>query len=491
MEGDPKFDASQDMPDFPYARYAELIGLRGIRVDDPDAGRRRRGTRRSRPTGRSCSRRSPIPEVPPLPPHITFEQASHFAAGRRRRATPSAARHDRAVAAADGRTGSCPDGDGCTETARAVAAAASSRGRRDRGRPPTRCRRTRPESDGTAEWDATTMVARRGARRRRDRARLHLRRRCASGAVVRVGARGRRRGPRRDGGERDLGGDGAGLPQPRPSRRRVDGDRRRRHGAVGSEGAPARAAARDAARRGARRRCRSTAAAASPPTPTSGWPTQLGGWAAAGHPAREDEGRPRARARPRARPGRPRGDRRRHRAVRRRERRARRASRRCCFAERFAEHDVRWFEEPVSSDDLDGLRLLRDRAPAGMEIAAGEYGYTLPYFERMLAAGAVDCLQADVTRCEGITGFLRVAALCQARSLELSAHCGPSIHAASLLRGRGRCATSSTSTTTSASSGSLFDGALEPIDGALRPDLSAAGQRSRAQTRRRRTRYAA
>ncbi len=95
------------------------------------------------------------------------------------------------------------------------------------------------------------------------------------------------------------------------------------------------------------------------------------------------------------------------------------------YSERF---DVRWFEEPVSSDDLAGLRMIRDRAPAGMEIAAGEYGYMLPYFERMLAAGAIDCLQADVTRCEGITGFLRVGALCEARSLPLSAHCAPSIH---------------------------------------------------------------
>ena len=43
MEGDPRFDASQDIPDFPYARYAELCGLRGIRVDDPDAGRGRLG----------------------------------------------------------------------------------------------------------------------------------------------------------------------------------------------------------------------------------------------------------------------------------------------------------------------------------------------------------------------------------------------------------------------------------------------------------------
>ena len=77
------------------------------------------------------------------------------------------------------------------------------------------------------------------------------------------------------------------------------------------------------------------------------------------------------------------------------------------LAGRFADDArVSWFEEPVSSDDLDGLRLLRDRAPAGMEIAAGEYGYDAPYFRRMIEAGAVDVLQADVTRCGGITELL-------------------------------------------------------------------------------------
>jgi L-alanine-DL-glutamate epimerase-like enolase superfamily enzyme len=144
------------------------------------------------------------------------------------------------------------------------------------------------------------------------------------------------------------------------------------------------------------------------------------------------------------------------------------------FAARCVEHEVRWLEEPVSSDDLEGLRLVRDRTPAGIDVAAGEYGYTLSYFEAMLAAGAVDCLQADVTRCEGITGFLRVAALCQARSLELSAHCGPAIHlhpccAAPSLRhleyfhDHARVERL------------LFDGVAEPLDGTLRPDLSRPG----------------
>ncbi|MGV0634265.1 enolase C-terminal domain-like protein [Mycolicibacillus trivialis] len=99
------------------------------------------------------------------------------------------------------------------------------------------------------------------------------------------------------------------------------------------------------------------------------------------------------------------------------------------WAQRFADHEVRWFEEPVSSDDLAGLRLLRDRGPAGLDIAAGEYGYDLHYFQRMLDAGAVDCPQADVTRCLGVSGVLRVAALCDARCLDLSLHCAPQISA--------------------------------------------------------------
>jgi L-alanine-DL-glutamate epimerase-like enolase superfamily enzyme len=98
------------------------------------------------------------------------------------------------------------------------------------------------------------------------------------------------------------------------------------------------------------------------------------------------------------------------------------------FAEIFAELGVRWLEEPVSSDDLAGLRLLRDRAPAGLEIAAGEYGFDGFDFRRLLEAGAVDVLQADATRCGGPTGFLAVAALCDAFAIPLSSHCAPALH---------------------------------------------------------------
>lgn len=99
------------------------------------------------------------------------------------------------------------------------------------------------------------------------------------------------------------------------------------------------------------------------------------------------------------------------------------------LAERFSDFNVSWFEEPVSSDDLEGLRLIRDRAPSAMEIAAGEYGYDIFYFRRMMNAGAVDVQQADLTRCGGITAFLQVAALCEAHNLPLSAHTAPALHA--------------------------------------------------------------
>jgi L-alanine-DL-glutamate epimerase-like enolase superfamily enzyme len=97
------------------------------------------------------------------------------------------------------------------------------------------------------------------------------------------------------------------------------------------------------------------------------------------------------------------------------------------FAEAYAAWGVSWFEEPVSSNDVDGLRRVRSRAPGGMEVAAGEYAYTPDAFRTL--AVAVDCLQADVTRCGGITGLLGAAAIAEAFELELSGHTAPSIHA--------------------------------------------------------------
>ena len=99
------------------------------------------------------------------------------------------------------------------------------------------------------------------------------------------------------------------------------------------------------------------------------------------------------------------------------------------FAERFAEQGVTWFEEPVPQRDHRGLHRLRERAPAGMDVAAGEYGYVLDDFRALLEAGAVDVLQADATRCGGISGFLRVGTLCDAFSTPLSAHTAPTLHA--------------------------------------------------------------
>lgn len=134
--------------------------------------------------------------------------------------------------------------------------------------------------------------------------------------------------------------------------------------------------------------------------------------------------------------------------------------------------DISWFEEPVSSDDLVGLRVVRDGL--GVDIAAGEYGFDEPYFARMVAAGAVDCLQIDVTRCGGYTSWLRAAAVAGAQGLEISAHCAPNLHAhvglsvphmrhIEYFHDHHRIETM------------LFDGALDPKGGCLQPHLDCPG----------------
>ncbi len=99
------------------------------------------------------------------------------------------------------------------------------------------------------------------------------------------------------------------------------------------------------------------------------------------------------------------------------------------FAERYAELNVVWYEEPVYHRDLAGQRLVREHAPASMEISNGEYGYDPFDFASLIDGGACDVLQADVTRCEGITGFLAVDALCTVKNVPLSTHCAPALSA--------------------------------------------------------------
>lgn len=145
------------------------------------------------------------------------------------------------------------------------------------------------------------------------------------------------------------------------------------------------------------------------------------------------------------------------------------------WAERYAlEWNVAWLEEPVSSADLAGLRLVRERGPAGLDIAAGEYAYVLRDGLNLIEGRAVDCLQLDVTRCGGITGFLEIAAAAHSHNLEVSAHCAPQLSAHVM------CALPNARHIEwfhdhVRADRELFDGLLEPDGGELHPDRSRAG----------------
>jgi L-alanine-DL-glutamate epimerase-like enolase superfamily enzyme len=143
------------------------------------------------------------------------------------------------------------------------------------------------------------------------------------------------------------------------------------------------------------------------------------------------------------------------------------------WADRYArEWGVTWFEEPVSSADFAGLRHVREHAQ--LDVAAGEYAYVPADFRNLLEAEAVDCLQIDVTRCGGYTGFLHAAALAEQYGIEVSAHCAPQVSAPvccavphfrhlEYFHDHVRVERH------------LFDGVLEPEDGALRPDRGRSG----------------
>jgi L-alanine-DL-glutamate epimerase-like enolase superfamily enzyme len=150
------------------------------------------------------------------------------------------------------------------------------------------------------------------------------------------------------------------------------------------------------------------------------------------------------------------------------------AKRAISLSERFAEYQVSWFEEPVSSDHLADLRRVRDSVPAAIETAAGEYGYDPFYFRRMLEAQAVDVLQLDATRCKGFTGFLQGAAIAASFGVPLSAHCAPSLHM------HVGCAVANFRHVEyfhdhARIEQMLFDGYISPKDGDLQPDRSRPG----------------
>jgi len=140
-------------------------------------------------------------------------------------------------------------------------------------------------------------------------------------------------------------------------------------------------------------------------------------------------------------------------------------------ARSLADLGVVWFEEPVSSDDPGGLRRVREAVDC--DVAAGEYGYDLPYFAHMVDAGAVDCLQADVTRCGGITVWLRAAAVAQAHGLEISGHCAPHAHAhaAAAVPNVRHLEWFHDHTRIEAR---FFDGVLDPSGGVVEPGASGA-----------------
>lgn len=143
-------------------------------------------------------------------------------------------------------------------------------------------------------------------------------------------------------------------------------------------------------------------------------------------------------------------------------------------ARQFGELGVTWFEEPVTSDDRIGLHMLVEHAPPVMNIAAGEYCYVLDDARLLLEAQAVDVLQADVTRCGGVTNFLKIGHVCETYHFPLSAHTSPSIH------GTLCCALVPAINVEyfydhQRIEHMIFEGALEPVKGNLKPDASRLG----------------
>ncbi len=461
MAGDPKLEVSQVLPDFPYARYAELLGLKGIRVDRPEDVGPAWDEALAHTAGPVLYEAITDPEVPPLPPHIKFEQAKKLA--KALPGDPARRRDHHPVDQGQGR-----GVHHAMSAATALSAAGVEGVAVSAYEIPTD---TEHESDGTLVWDSTTIVV------------VELR--CgehtglgytycdaSAGSVIES-----KLAPVLEDADPLLSGQLWAQMQMEARQ-------------LGQVGIAAMAiSAVDVALWDLKAKLLGLCLADALPRFRDSVPVygsggfcnysteqlseQVAGWAADGFRSVKIKVGRDAKADPE-----------RVELVRSAvgdevevmvdANGANRPSDAILWAERYRELGVTYFEEPVSSDDLEGLALVRERAPGGLAVAAGEYGWNLPYFQRMLDAGAVHILQADVTRCGGITNLLRIDGLCKARSLPFSAHCAPAISAHV-------CCAMETVVHLEyffdhyRIESLLFDGTLSPRDGLLTPDRSRSG----------------
>ena len=487
MAGDPKFDGLAGAARLPVRALRGAARPARASASTTPTRSAPPGTRRSPPTGRSCSRRSPTPRC-----------------RRCRRTSRSSRRENFAQRPGPARPGSRRDDQGVVQAEdRGVRSRAGERDRSavaGRRRAPRRRRRTpiptdAPESDGTLDWDSTTIVVVEAHGGGRDGPRLHATRRPAAAQLVDEQARRRSsRGARRARGRRGAGRRWrAALRNAGRPGIGVDGALGGRRRALGPEGAPARAAARRRCSAARATRCRSTAAAASLATRRRGCATS----SAAG----SSEGIPRVKMKVGREPGRrpeparrgARGDRRRRRAVS--------STPTARYARKQALRWARALRARVGRHLVRGAGQLRTTStacascattrPAGIDVAAGEYGYVPADFRdlleavRRLPAGRRHALRRDHRLPAG--GGARARRTGSTLSGALRAGAAPRTPAAPCRA----LATSSGSTTTCGIEPMLFDGvpraggrraAARPL--AARPRARAASAPTRERVRR-------
>ena len=457
--GDGKTELTQAIPDFPYHKYAELIGLKGIFVDRPGQGRRRLGRGA---VGRSSGHPRSLYRS-----ERAAAAAAHHAEGRQELHAHDARRARARQRAEEQRQGTV-DQHHPRERLRMHVNVPIGKVRARAFTIPT----DKPEADGTIAWNSTTLIVVEVSGG--NMVGLAYTYACAS--ITKLI-------------ELKLADTIAGLDAMDPPAAWRAMQRAVRN--LGREGLAATAiSAVDAALYDLKARIIDVPLAtllgayrnAVPIYGSGGFTTysddelQKPAWrlgVARRLRLRQDEGRHRPRRRPASRSGRQSSDRRGDAVCRWQRRLHGQAGSGACrpFLPSSTSAGSR---SRCRRTILRGLREIRKRAPAGMDIAAGEYAYTISYVRAMLEAAAVDVQQADVTRCGGVTAFLQIGALCEAFHIDLSGHCAPALHlhvACAVPRLRHlewfhdhvRI------------EHMLFEGAPTPRGGAIRPDLSRPG----------------